>query len=536
MPGVTPQQVRSRVLGKLQDAAKSGTLAAALEKRAQVAKLESEVQIAMEEAARMKEAALQSEVTVAMLARRETLSTRLLGTVIAAELERLVRGAFSSWRAALCKEVEEELDSQLVKCHQDIEEMRASSEGFQKQAQEEATRAAVAEASLAFLMRREGSLRDNLARILASQLQQFQLGVFLAWRSCLEQTQDIDESASLVATLALLTRQDQAARGLLVRRMADQLEVLARGAFVSWAQAVQNAPVQNSEKTVQKTGHATLMWRAFFFWAEMLLDAREKLLRRAFGSFLAALHGKKEETRAEAKAAEEDALARAREADAIAQEAMGVVTLYARREQATRMAYATLLASQLELLVCGAFQAWRSAASNDSAIHHGPESQHTNGVPAESKTTSPSTASRIKNVDDVCNRLSGLEAGLDKVSQHAATLSETAAHVVHSSPRAAQPATEPVTRDALERRAPAEPQTANASEADAQSCANCKSVYLPDAIFCRNCGHKRQAPGDIPVAPQSSGSPPSSSRSLEHGLETAPEIDTDSNSSFQPEF
>eukprot|EP00930_Biecheleria_cincta_P039863 TRINITY_DN27361_c0_g1_i1.p1 TRINITY_DN27361_c0_g1~~TRINITY_DN27361_c0_g1_i1.p1 ORF type:complete len:1752 (+),score=496.66 TRINITY_DN27361_c0_g1_i1:707-5257(+) len=533
---INPEQVRSRVLGKLENAAKSGTLAAALEKRAQVAKLEGEVRSAMEEAARMKEAALQAEVTAAMLARRETLSTRLLGTVMAAELERLVRGAFSSWRAALCNEAEEELDSQLAKCHRDIEEMRASSEGLQKQAHEEATRAAVAEASLAFLMRREMSLRDNLARMLASQVQQFQLGVFLAWRTCLEQTeqtQDVDENASLIATVALLSRQDQAARKLLVRRMADQLEVFVRGVFVSWAEAVQNASVQNSENRVKKTEHAALMCRAFSYWAEMLLDSREKLLRRAFGALLAALDGKKEESRT---AAEEDARASAHEANAIAQEAMVAVKLYARREQATRMAYATLLASQLELLVCGVFQAWRSASRiDDSAMNHGSEPQHTNGVPAESKSWSPGTASRTQNVDVMRNRLSGSEAGLDQVSQRAATLSETATHAVHSSPQPSQPVfQEPVTAGVLERRAPAaEPQTSDAADADSGSCPRCGNVYLPDARFCRKCGHKRQAPGDVPVVLQSPGSPASSSRSLEHA---APEVDTDSNSSFQPEF
>eukprot|EP00931_Biecheleriopsis_adriatica_P021217 TRINITY_DN1393_c0_g3_i1.p1 TRINITY_DN1393_c0_g3~~TRINITY_DN1393_c0_g3_i1.p1 ORF type:complete len:1455 (-),score=500.23 TRINITY_DN1393_c0_g3_i1:33-4397(-) len=260
---------------------------------AEAAKASSGLQAATAERKKMEED-LASAVAEAAALRKELEESLAQASASAAEVAGLQQG--NATLELQATELRQQLDDTQSKPPNEQDGLEAAR--LQGELEEVRAEAALSQVVSTMLARRAEVSQSMLMSFIATELERFVRGAFYSWRDALGG--DVAEAASSscarpsnlpeVLHATLLTRQAEVCRSVLSRCIAQQMEALVRGVFISWRSA--QAPANDANGL-----------------------AEEAALRQ----------------------------------------------LYARRESATRCAYASLLASQLELVVAGAFQAWRSA-------------------------------------------------------------------------------------------------------------------------------------------------------------------------------
>ncbi|CAE8647198.1 unnamed protein product, partial [Polarella glacialis] len=196
----------------------------------------------------------------------------------------------------------------------------------------------VAAVTLTLLWRREQVSRAVIARLLASQLEALVHGVFSVWRELCKDRPLKPPPTEVIARLLTL-----------------QLEALVHGVFSAWRELCPKEPAEQKQALVRSV---------FSAWRELCKLAEQKQASSIALSPPPALLELQRTSEAlrESQAAEAEARGQFSSARSLADEALGALRVLARRERATRCAYATLLASQMELVLAGAFNAWRSVS------------------------------------------------------------------------------------------------------------------------------------------------------------------------------
>uniref|UniRef100_A0A7S1F502 Uncharacterized protein n=1 Tax=Noctiluca scintillans TaxID=2966 RepID=A0A7S1F502_NOCSC len=317
--------------------------------------------------------------------------------------------------------VERKLREQLGESREQASKANSRAETLQLEIQSTRQSALRADALSRLLQRRETATRRMFVSMLAAQWEAAVLGVFVAWRDvtvCASLAvptntwkQESTKAAEAVAIAQHYARRESALRAFVATLLAGQLVALLRGTFSSWYAAV--VTVSGGQSVASTRGRAGeiaeirdgclplkesasggdggVPWDL-----HKIMGERDRFAAEA-ASAQAALE-RLQTTLAEADADRDQALRHQRvaresamfaldgmsrcvfalwrvatsrgrgveacEADpAGSREAMALaLRLFARREEATRRVVASLLATQLEVLMKGIFAAWREGA------------------------------------------------------------------------------------------------------------------------------------------------------------------------------
>lgn len=321
-----------------------------------------------------------------LVLRREESSRKLVSSLLAAQMEHLVRGVLTTWYDATIGERHmpsadklRELGEEVTKLREELRYEKTKAVAAVGGA--EAARDLHQHASLAVVLHAMSAARGVLASMLARNLEALVCGTFSAW-------------ADVVAAHHRQCEKKAFSAWAKIRRISK--EVLLKDAFQEWRHVTCVMSKASMDRGIGISSGEVSELRELFQRAEGEAEETRAKLKEAdeqherdMEVLKARLQKAEEAQRAAELTAEkakqqalqvmdddhekvqalerqvQDLMARLESAEGRAtlavSEAVPRTALYARREAATRGVLSTLLASQLETLVCGVFHAWRLA-------------------------------------------------------------------------------------------------------------------------------------------------------------------------------